>query len=319
MPPIASQSMPPTVSVVIPTVRRPNLVTQAVKSVLAQTMRDLELIVVVDGPDPATIASLALIPDDRLRVIQNQVSVGPGSARNVGAAAARGPWLAFLDDDDEWLPEKLERQLAAVGSPDQRVIVTCRSHIVTPRARFIWPRRIYDNVTPLDEYLFDRRTFFMGDSYLQTSSVLMPRTLFDLFTFPPLSSHEDWELWLRVTKVGRARTITVDEPLVIVHTEEERASLGSGLAWRNSLGWLDSNRELIGRRAYAGFCLTNLAPQVARNGEFAVFFMLLWRAFRRGRPRLIHLLIYFVFGLVPMGWRRRIRGILYHRAPASRS
>ena len=81
----------------------------------------------------------------------------------------------------------------------------------------------------LDDYLFDRRTLFMGDAYVQTSSILMPRAFFELFKFPPQSSHEDWDLWLRATKIGGARIITVEEPLAIIHTEEERASLGSGL------------------------------------------------------------------------------------------
>jgi glycosyltransferase involved in cell wall biosynthesis len=304
------------VSVVIPTLRRPKLVTKAVESVLTQTMRDLELIVVVDGPDPATAEALAQIRDERLQVIQNAASAGPGKARNIGGAAARGTWIAFLDDDDEWLPEKLERQLAAAGPPDQRLIVTCLNHIVTPQARFVWPRRIYDNVTPLDEYLFDRRTLFMGDAFVQTSSMLMPRSFFELFPFPPHNLHEDWELWLRATKLGGARVVTVEEPLTIIHTEEERASLGSGFAWRNSLDWADRNRTLIGRRAYAGFCLTALAPQVARSGQFSAFVLLLWRALSRGHPRPMHLFIYIVFGLVPIRWRRRIRGLRYRRASA---
>jgi glycosyltransferase involved in cell wall biosynthesis len=304
----------PLVSVVVPTVRRMTLVVRAINSVLAQTMGDLEVIVVVDGPDPETSAALALIPDRRLRVIHNEISLGPGSARNMGGAVARGLWIAFLDDDDEWLPQKLERQLAAAGSPDRRVIVTCLSHIVTPRARYVWPRRIYDNIAPLDEYLFDRRSLFMGDSYLQTSSVLMPCGFFNAFKFPGLRWHEDWDLWLRATKIGTARIITIMEPLVTIYTEEERASLGSIVAWRDSLAWLDNNRTLIGRRAYAGFCLTILAPQVARNREFRVFFMLLWRALRHGRSRPIHLLVYFAFGLITVAWRRRIRGWL-SRAP----
>src|SRR5579859_2653801 len=100
--------MLPVVSVIIPTVRRPTLLARAADSVLTQTMRDLELIVIVDGPDDATVASLATIRDDRLRVIQIPSSIGPGNARNAGAATARAPWIAFLDDDDEWLPQKLE-------------------------------------------------------------------------------------------------------------------------------------------------------------------------------------------------------------------
>src|ERR1700743_3192727 len=103
----------PIVSIVIPTAGRPQLVLAAARSVLAQTVTDIELIVVVDGPDPDTEAALTTVADPRLRVLRNPASVGPGQSRNVGLAAARGDWVAFLDDDDEWLPQKLARQLAA--------------------------------------------------------------------------------------------------------------------------------------------------------------------------------------------------------------
>src|SRR5215216_5981079 len=101
----------PEVTVVIPTRFRPELVTRAVGSVLAQTFADFEVVVVVDGPDDATRAALAGLGDDRVRVIVLPAKGGAPNARNVGAGAARGRWTALLDDDDEWLPEKLAVQL----------------------------------------------------------------------------------------------------------------------------------------------------------------------------------------------------------------
>src|ERR1044071_7690025 len=100
--------LPPDVSVVIPTLRRPALVTRAVGSVLAQTIENIEVIVVVDGPDEDTRSALAAITDPRLRVIQLSTQGGAPHARNSGVAEARARWTALLDDDDEWLPRKLE-------------------------------------------------------------------------------------------------------------------------------------------------------------------------------------------------------------------
>jgi glycosyltransferase involved in cell wall biosynthesis len=305
----------PLVSVVIPTIRRAKLVAEAINSVLVQTVRDFEIIVVIDGQDPETSAALTLIPDRRLRVIQNQTSLGPGSARNAGAAVARSPWIAFLDDDDAWLPQKLELQLAAAKSHEQRVIVTCLSQVITPRGLYIWPRRIYDNIAPLDEYLFDRRSLFSGDTNFHTSSILMPYRLFNEFKFTAEWVHEDWEMLVRATKIGGAEVITVREPLVIVSMEEERESLSTKIAWPDSLRWIDRNRTLISRRAYSGFCLTILAPEAARAGEYTVFFTMLWRAYRLGRPRPMHLLIYIAFGLIPIGWRRHIRSVWTRTSP----
>ena len=97
-------------SAVIPTRSRPHLLTRALASVAAQTYADLEVVVVVDGPDPETEAVLRTWRDRPLTVVVNERSLGGGAARNVGVEAAKGTWIAFLDDDDEWLPNKLERQ-----------------------------------------------------------------------------------------------------------------------------------------------------------------------------------------------------------------
>src|SRR5258708_4440871 len=117
----------PSVSVVIPTRARPALVVRAVNSALQQTFGDLEVIVVIDGRDEETLAALASISSPRLRLLPLPTQVGGSRARNEGVHAATGEWVAFLDDDDEWLPEKLEKQLAVARAselPDP--IVACK-------------------------------------------------------------------------------------------------------------------------------------------------------------------------------------------------
>lgn len=108
---IAPTDRPPRVSVVTPTVDRPAFLRRAVESALVQTVGDLEVVVVVDGPSPTTAAFAAEHPDPRVRLVQRQERGGVAAARNDGIAAARAPYVAFLDDDDVWLPQKLERQL----------------------------------------------------------------------------------------------------------------------------------------------------------------------------------------------------------------
>ena len=177
------------ISVIIPTTRRPELLMRSLGSVLTQTLTNLEVIIVVDGPNPETFARLAEITDGRLRVIQNQTPLGSAEAKNVGVAKARGEWLAFLDDDDQWVPHKLERQFAMARSPDAAVIISCLAEIITSNGRYVWPRRIYDNSTPLADYLFDRKSFFKGEAGLQTSCLVMPRKLFDGLKFT--YAHDD--------------------------------------------------------------------------------------------------------------------------------
>lgn len=109
----------PDVSVIIPTYNRGAWVAEAVDSVLAQTHVSVEVIVVDDGSTDDTPAVLAGY-GDRIRVIR-QANAGVSAARNAGMAAARGEWIGFLDSDDTWLPEKLERQWADLAAYPEAV------------------------------------------------------------------------------------------------------------------------------------------------------------------------------------------------------
>ncbi len=104
----------PSFTVVIPTHRRPALLRQALESVAAQTLPPAEVIVVDDSGDDETRAVVAGFPGCRYAV--NDRGRGGAGARNAGAALASGDWLAFLDDDDLWLPRKLEAVASAMAS-----------------------------------------------------------------------------------------------------------------------------------------------------------------------------------------------------------
>lgn len=154
------------VSVIIPTRNRASLVSVAVESVLQQTWTSLEVIVVIDGPDSDTEAVLELISDSRLQVITLPSSGGASRARNRGVQAARGEWVAFLDDDDEWYPRKLETQLLLVQTLTCRYpIAACRMTIKTPRGEFVVPRRFPKLGEPISNYLFLRPDFIQGDGF----------------------------------------------------------------------------------------------------------------------------------------------------------
>ena len=302
----------PLVSVVIPTRRRPGLVQRALHSVLAQTHTALDVIVVIDGPDPDTEFALRHWPDPRVRVVQTPAPAGAGAARNLAAAEARGSWIAFLDDDDEWLPDKISRQLAAAAG--REVLVTCRSLVRTPAGEELWPRTLYDSHVPVDEYLFDRRTPFRGDAHVGTSTFLLPTALFARTQFSTDRQNEDTTLLLRVTKQAGIRVVMAPEPLVVLHKDEARESLGSRFDWREMLGWADGMGGLVTRRAYSGFCLIYLGSQAARRRDWRAFPILLRRAFTRGAPRPMHVLPFLAFWIVPPGTRQMLRLYLTRQA-----
>jgi glycosyltransferase involved in cell wall biosynthesis len=304
----------PRVSVVIPTLRRPRLLLRALDSVFRQTCERIEVIVVVDGPDEETVAVLRSITDPRLKMVVNAKSLTAAGARNVGVEHAMGAWIAFLDDDDEWLPDKLERQLALAAERGGPALVTCLSQVVTPIATYVWPAAIYDNSRPLDEYLFDRRTIFAGSSFIQTSSYLLPRLLFEKVRFRTDTPHDDWDFLLRLSKQFGARIETVPEVLVRLYFEERRPSLSHVGSWAASLAWLDDNAAMMTRRGYSGFCLCVVGPRAARERAYAAFFPLLLRAFANGAPRLRHVLAFVAFWIIPQDLRRRLRALFRGRS-----
>jgi glycosyltransferase involved in cell wall biosynthesis len=104
----------PTVSVIIPTYNRAEAVQRTLDSVLDQTFEGLEAIVVDDASTDDTAAVVAAYDDERVELVQHQRNRGGSAARNTGIAEATGEYIAFLDSDDEWLPRKLERQVAVL-------------------------------------------------------------------------------------------------------------------------------------------------------------------------------------------------------------
>lgn len=106
--------MLPKVSVIIPTRNRAQMLKRAINSVLAQTYQDFEVIVVSDGSTDNTDEVVSSYTDPRIIYLKHRKSRGASAARNTGIRASRGKFIAFLDDDDEWVPRKLEVQVPVI-------------------------------------------------------------------------------------------------------------------------------------------------------------------------------------------------------------
>jgi len=198
--------MVPMVSVIIPTYNRARLVTEAVASVLAQTYRDLEILVVDDASTDGSSTALAAWP--QVRVARQACRRGVAAARNRGVAAARGEWLAFLDSDDLWLPDKLARQMA---------YLTDRPDLCLCQTDETWVRRGVRVNKPLTHRKVGGRIFFpsLDRCLISPSAVILHRRLFKVHGGfdETLPAAEDYDLWLRLT--WRYEVGLVDEPLVI--------------------------------------------------------------------------------------------------------
>ena len=115
---LASEPARPVVTVIIPTFNRAAIVGRAIRSVLAQTCPDWELIVVDDCSTDATEQAVRDFSDNRIKYLRHDRNRRLSAARNTALRCGRGEYVAFLDDDDEWLPEKLEKELEVFRHSD---------------------------------------------------------------------------------------------------------------------------------------------------------------------------------------------------------
>jgi glycosyltransferase involved in cell wall biosynthesis len=285
----------------------------AVLSALDQTMSSLEVIVIVDGPDEATVKELAQIQDSRLRVVELAENGGAAKARDAGVKEAQGSWIAFLDDDDEWLPEKLDLQLqAAKSSPYPLPIIASRVIAITGKGELIWPRRLPDINESIDDYLLVRRSLFKGATLLSTSTILTKKELLERVNFGNhVPMHEDYDWLLRVTQLEEVGIEIIPEATTIMNVIDlprlKRQSLSNKNTREISLNWIRSVRHLISPAAYSSFIITHIACHVSSARQWEFFFPLLWECVKLGKLSFFDYLLYLVIWLVPQELRQDLR------------
>ncbi len=187
----------PLISVIIPSYNCARYVGQAIDSVLAQTYKNIEIIVVDDGSKDETEKAVKPYVN-RVTYIKKQ-NGGPASARNVGLTKAKGELIGFLDADDLWLPDKLTRQLKVLQENPRVGLVSCSSYQIDLTGKIIGE---YKYVNPTDPQQFCRG-FFMRNMVGGGSSSLVRKECFDkLGGFDEtLRGTEDWDMWRRIAMV----------------------------------------------------------------------------------------------------------------------
>jgi glycosyltransferase involved in cell wall biosynthesis len=308
-----SQTTFPLVSVVIPMRARPALVQRAICSVLNQTYASLEVIVVVDGDDPATIMALQLLPDTRLRVIALESPIGGAEARNIGARNALGQWIALLDDDDEWLPNKIEAQMSSASSMKGSDYVFIASRYIerTVTGDRVLPARSLDFQGSYSDFLFCRYDFRSGTGYVQTSTWLVSKNLMDVCPFTAgLKRNQDVDWLLHAMAVIGVRMLILEEPLSIFHEDPRGGRVSKQPDWRFQLDWINANRFHLSRKAYS-FCIATLCvPEaVKQNAPARIYFHLLVKCLFGGAPTPLCVLFFFYYLLSSGDLRATIRGL----------
>jgi glycosyltransferase involved in cell wall biosynthesis len=269
---VHAHELPGRVDVIIPTFNRAHRVGNAIRSVLAQSAAECCEIYIVDDGSSDNTAEVVARFGQRVNYVR-QEQAGPAAARNAGIRASSGEFVTFLDSDDVWLPDKIERQLAAMRQWPEVLLVGGRSYDQASGARHLRPAPPVATDVPVDfaSPLFD-------DNFLPTPVVMVRRSaLLQTGMFAPeLPQAEDYHLWTRLACRGRGvflsapvAVITTDDPGSL--TRDRPALLHASLRARRLL-----RSELVKRpdcraswRRGMAACLAQLRDGCYRRGEFA--------------------------------------------------
>lgn len=282
------------VSVVIPTAGR-STVLRAVASALQQTHTPFEIIIVVDGNESSFSQTLRDI-SSMVKVIFTG-GIGANGARMQGVREAKGNIIAFLDDDDVWAPEKLERQLAAWqhGSEGRcHALVSSRIAIigVDGRVQKMLPPRLLGPDERVAAYLFRRTSISSNDGLLHTSTLMCDRALIETEPWDlNLSRHQDWDWVLRASDRPDVALHMCPDILVGVAVPDSR-SISYSSDWRASLKWLKQRSDQLTARERGDFLLCHTAPIAIRSGGKRRGLIIAGFALRYGRPGLAAWLVW---------------------------
>jgi len=186
----------PTVSVIIPAYNQANFIDKAIESVLRQTYQDFEIIIINDGSKDNTEEIVKNYSDFRIRYICHANNMGVSKARNTGIRASRGDYIALLDSDDEFLPERLGRQVQLLQNKSSEVGVVCS-----------WSYNIDEKGNYISKRYLPKKDGYIYEDLLSTNPISVPTVLIRKECFEKvglfdnlLDGQEDWDMWIRIAK-----------------------------------------------------------------------------------------------------------------------
>lgn len=219
----------PLVSIIIPTYKRPHMLRRSINSVIAQTYKNIEIIIVDDNhPEDSFRKETEKIMleyhlDKRVHYLKHSQNVGGSAARNTGIINSHGLYITFLDDDDEYHKDKITKQVNVFLSSKQKKLAM----VFCGMALFDFNNKLVEKI---GIYLNDRRKLFeqhMKGGIFGTPMIMVPRTIFDeIGNFKNLKCGQDYEFVLRILS-GDYAVCPVPEELVYVYHHNEQRITGS--------------------------------------------------------------------------------------------
>jgi len=210
----------PSVSVIVATYNRADIINETVESILNQTFKNFELIVIDDGSTDNTEEVVNSYKDNRLQYIKIDNWGGPAKPRNIGIKQSKGTYIAFCDDDDIWSPQKLEKQIESLDNSDHGMVFTMQKHFGATS--------IFSNYFGIGPLPFKQNRYtnaLLRVNCIPTSTVMVKKSLLDQIGYfderRSFIAIEDNDLWIRVSKITKIEFI----PEVLVQHRVHRKNI----------------------------------------------------------------------------------------------
>ncbi|MDR1533149.1 MAG: glycosyltransferase family 2 protein [Clostridiales bacterium] len=242
--------MSPAVTIIMPAYNAARTIESSVRSALAQTRADFELIIIDDCSTDGTNAIIArcVAGDPRIKPLRNERNKGVAFSRNLGVQQAAGKWVAFLDSDDLWHPDKLKSQLEFMEYVNAPISYTASAFIdeTGRRYKYIMPAEFEINAFDL-----------LKHNLMSCSSVIVRRDIMARHQMRDGAIHEDFAAWLDILRSESLNAYGLDKPLLVYRLSKHSKS---SVRIKSALMML---RTLLA----AGFALT---PALLYTGRYAV-------------------------------------------------
>ena len=294
------------ISVIIPFYNRSDVVERTLISVINQTYENWELLIVDDGSseeESKNLTELVIqLKDPRIQVLIQTKNRGGGAARNIGMLAAKGEYIAFLDSDDDWEIDKLERQVAFHQDKSEKLVSYTKSIIhygVNKKPQAPLPSHAIEKGEKIADYLFVRGGFMPTPSLFGARSVFI-NSLFDT----SLRRHQDYDFLLSLEQAGCTFEM-INKVLVNIHWEDVGTKAGERFYCPDvSAHFIETRKEFFSNQAAAAFRLNNVfAPLRVKEGLRKSFYNGFWDDLMKvkiWRIRLVTLSLLFFKTTLPL-------------------
>lgn len=280
----------PKVSIILPTFNRKHLLARSINSVLSQTYKEFELIVINDGSTDETDELMRNYRDKRIRYIRHQKNMGGPVARNTGILKALGSYIAFQDDDDEWFPDKLKKQVTLLDLARQEVgvVYTGFWRIEKNKKKTYIPSKYVTKKNGRVHEELLRGNFITTQSMLIRKECFKKAGMFD----ESLPRQQDWDLVLRISKYYEFKCI--DEPLFISYYQPLSISSNQNNYYKALEIILNKYyTDFVKNKKLLGFHFRNLGFFFCSEGQLKKGRLYLLKAIKSSPPNLKAIILLF--------------------------